>query len=71
MCHQQVSGDTKVGEFADMPEGFAVLETDLNRLEEWGILPLLFSTGEAVSVELDFLVQEGCGCTGESPMKGL
>lgn len=71
MYHQQVSGDTKVGEFADTPQGYGVLERDLNRVEKWVILPLLFSTGEAIPVERDILVQERHGCTGESPVKSL
>lgn len=58
MYHQQGSDDTKMGEFADTPEHCVFFERDLKRLEKWVILPLLFSTGEAESVETDLLVQE-------------
>lgn len=58
MYHQQVSGDTKVGEFTDRPEGCVFFEGDLNRLKKWVILPHLFITGEGESVALNFLVQE-------------
>lgn len=67
MYPQQVSGDTEVGEFTDTPEGCAVLERDLNRLEKWVILPLLFSNGEIIPVELGVLVQGRHVCTGDSP----
>lgn len=61
MYHQQVSGDTEVGEFTDTPEGCTALERDLNRLEKWVILPLLFSTGEVIPAELDaFSTREIC-----------